>query len=134
MMSVCLLPAGLLFATASASRSEPSQHRPRLGNDGVDDLARGPDVTDEAGALTARGAAVLDVALLAGADRRGFAHALELDREGLDLRLALLPRAREVVADEPAGLARGGTRHHGALLVDGDDLALVVVVAVRLAG
>src|SRR5712691_658320 len=132
-MSVCLLPAGLLFAMGSASRPEPGQHCPCLGDDGLDHLAGRPDVAYETRALAARGAAVLDVALLAGADCGGLAHALELDGKQLDLRLAILPRAREVVADEPAGLARRGARHHGAFLIDGDDLALVVVVTVRLA-
>src|SRR4029079_5412749 len=73
-----------------------------------------------------------DVALLARADRRRLADALVLDREGLDLGLAALPLAGEVVPDLAVGLARHRASDDGPFLVDGRDLTLVVVVPERL--
>src|ERR1700675_1346782 len=83
-----------------------------LGDHAFDQLARGHDLADEPRALAAGGVAVLDVALLARPDGGGEAHALRLEREGQDLGRALLPLAREVVADRAAGLAGGAPMDH----------------------
>src|SRR5688500_2935043 len=121
---------GLMRCPPSATQA--GQRVLGLGDEPAHHLTGGDDLADQPRRLTARGIAVVDVPLLARADARLAAHARALHGEGLDLPLALLPLAREVVADEATGLAGGRARHHRALLVQGHHLALVVVVAVRL--
>src|SRR6266849_5812912 len=88
------------------------------------------DVVDEPRRLTGRRTAVLDVALLARANRRRLADALVLDGKGLDLGLAALPLASEGVPDLAVGLARHRASHHRTFFIDGRDPVLVIVVPV----
>src|SRR5215470_16050047 len=133
--SVSMLLSSLTCAPGfSAGDGQAGQRGFGFGDQSLDHFARGDDVLDESCALAARSMAIFHVAFFAGPDGRGEAHALGLERKGQDLGRALLPLPREVVADSAAGLARRAAVHHRAVLVDGQNLLLVVVVAERLVG
>src|SRR6266851_3544846 len=127
-------PAPRAGRSRLAPRAEAPEDRLGLLHDRRHHLAGRAHVADQPSRLPGRRAAVLHVALLARPDRGGLAHPLVLDRERLDLGLPALPLAGERIADLAVGLAGYRVGHHRAFLVDGRDLPLVVVVAVRLGG